>query len=341
MILTQKEVNRFRSKVNFVYLPDGQLDYEACWLWTGKPGLHGHGQIGIRGKTFLVHRLMYMLEIGEIPISRKLYRTCKNKLCVNPNHLYLNDTNIKDGIFSKTDIERFQQNVQFKFLDNGQLDHESCWEWTNCCDEEGYGKIGIKNKIYLTHRIAYMIERGKIPKEYCVRHDCDNPPCVNPNHLRIGTMDDDIQDKVLRNRQAQGDTHPQSTLTSIDIREILTGIHNDKYFSTRQISKDYNVTIDTIRCFLTKKTWKPVTSIITHELGVSLKDLYEKIKRRQLTDAESRENSRRLTTRDLKEIQWFLNQKKLTIIEIAKMIKVSYNQVKTIKENSKRYNLVF
>ena len=94
MILTQKELNRFGSKVNFIYLPDGELDYEACWLWTGKPGLGGYGYIGIEGKKYSVHRLAYMLEVGMIPKRTIVKRICKNKLCVNPDHLYLESSQI-------------------------------------------------------------------------------------------------------------------------------------------------------------------------------------------------------------------------------------------------------
>jgi len=75
-----------------------------------------------------------------------------------------------------------------------------CWEW-DLSKFKGYGKIKYKRKSYYAHRISWETFRGKIPKEKYVLHHCDNPKCINPNHLYIGTHQDNMDDKVRRGRQ--------------------------------------------------------------------------------------------------------------------------------------------
>lgn len=79
-----------------------------------------------------------------------------------------------------------------------------CWEWTGPKDKDGYGTIALvtegMRRTYRTHRVAYQIWRGPVPDQAVVMHACDNPRCINPDHLRVGTHADNMADKMSRGR---------------------------------------------------------------------------------------------------------------------------------------------
>lgn len=75
-----------------------------------------------------------------------------------------------------------------------------CWEWTGRTTPRGYGTIFIDGKGYLTHRVAWTITNGFIPKGLYICHHCDNRKCINPDHLFLGTQKDNIQDCILKGR---------------------------------------------------------------------------------------------------------------------------------------------
>lgn len=92
-----------------------------------------------------------------------------------------------------------------------------CWEWNGKTNKSGYGSIRFNGEIPYVHRLSYRLFINKIPKGLYVCHSCDNPPCCNPNHLWIGTHEDNMNDKISKNRQSRlygdknGSTrHPES-----------------------------------------------------------------------------------------------------------------------------------
>ena len=81
------------------------------------------------------------------------------------------------------------------FLGRFKLAKNGCWEWTGHRQPEGYGQVG---RSYKAHRLAWELFRGPIPPKMEVCHRCDNPPCVNPEHLWLGTHSQNIQDMVAK-----------------------------------------------------------------------------------------------------------------------------------------------
>jgi hypothetical protein len=81
-----------------------------------------------------------------------------------------------------------------------------CWLWQGAHNRRGYGRLYYSGKDYRAHRLAYVAFVGPIPNNMLVCHRCDVPQCVNPEHLFLGTAQDNESDKVSKGRQTRGDS---------------------------------------------------------------------------------------------------------------------------------------
>ena len=81
-----------------------------------------------------------------------------------------------------------------------------CWEWQGARVGGGYGTTRREGRMWLTHRLSYFLSHGSLPKEACVLHRCDNPPCVRPEHLSLGTYLDNERDKIAKGRKRNQNT---------------------------------------------------------------------------------------------------------------------------------------
>jgi len=79
-------------------------------------------------------------------------------------------------------------------------DHNQCWEWQGYKSVEGYGRFQIHNRTHTASKVAWTLTHGPVPEGLCVLHRCDNPPCVNPNHLFLGTVKDNVSDMWEKGR---------------------------------------------------------------------------------------------------------------------------------------------
>ncbi|KKL23315.1 hypothetical protein LCGC14_2426600 [marine sediment metagenome] len=93
----------------------------------------------------------------------------------------------------KQPYERLSERI-FINLDNG------CWKYIGFINKDGYGRFRVNGKKTLAHRFMYLIVFGAIPNELLVCHKCDNPKCVNPNHLFLGTDKDNVRDSINKKR---------------------------------------------------------------------------------------------------------------------------------------------
>ena len=133
---------------------------------------------------------------------------------------------------------------------------DSCWNFTGGVNRSGYGRMQIANTTKSVHVWAYESAFGNIPDGLIVRHKCDNRLCGNPRHLELGTHQDNMDDKVERNRQARmpGERNPQHKLTACEVLEIRREQRNGTS-SRRDLAERFNVSLASIDLIVTRKRW--------------------------------------------------------------------------------------
>lgn len=154
--------------------------------------------------------------------------------------------------FTEKEAKRFWAKVRLGKSDD-------CWEWFGCKDECGYGSFYYKRRIRRAHRVSYLVHRGPIPPRYIVMHSCDNPPCVNPAHLGLGTQRDNVEDCMLKNRRAHltGSSHGMAIFTERQVT-LIRAMHKELGIAPIQIAEWCGVTPTTIHSMLKGKNWSSV-----------------------------------------------------------------------------------
>jgi hypothetical protein len=130
-----------------------------------------------------------------------------------------------------------------------------CWDWIGRRSKKGYGEIDLIQYSHpYTHRVSWCLHFGDIPDGMCVLHECDNPSCVNPDHLFLGTNQDNVDDKCRKGRHKVGMDTRSSKLTNEEVLEIRK-LHND-HIRISDISRMYGRSYNTIRRITIGVTWK-------------------------------------------------------------------------------------
>lgn len=132
-----------------------------------------------------------------------------------------------------------------------------CWVWTGANDGGlGYGKIYRQGTQLKAHRVAWELYNGPIPGDLMVLHRCDNPPCVRRDHLFLGTLLENIQDRHRKGRSSRGEGRPGAVLSDKKVRMIRTfyimGLHQT------QIARGIGASASTIGEVIRGRSWKHV-----------------------------------------------------------------------------------
>lgn len=142
-----------------------------------------------------------------------------------------------------------------------------CHEWQGALDKDGYGKILADGQQMRSHRASWMLKNGPIAEGLVVCHRCDNPPCINPEHLFLGTPGDNVRDRIAKGRfiprppHKPGEKNPAAILTSDQVRSIrreYVELGGRKWGAgaTKQLCEKYGVTPTTVHRILNGKGWK-------------------------------------------------------------------------------------
>lgn len=104
-------------------------------------------------------------------------------------------------------INRITEDQRKRFWSKVVKRDSGCWEWTGHIISRGYGQFSLHDKGYLAHRVAYALTFSTPDQSLYCCHRCDNPKCVNPHHIFLGTAQDNASDRVSKGRQARGERH--------------------------------------------------------------------------------------------------------------------------------------
>lgn len=256
----------------------------GCWRWLGASASGGYGVIHDdgRGKNRLAHRVSYELHKGPIPNGHRVRHRCGEPSCINPAHLFLSkpaakpplkdgakrcdlcngwpvaarslcracyNTAWKRGALSRYDTKP-ERPLEERFLEKISKEPSGCWHWTGQKNAAGYGMIWKDRKAQRAHRISYALFRGPLNADQVVCHHCDNPQCVNPDHLFKGTRLDNNRDAAKKGRTPLGEKHGNSKLTEAQVRLIK---HSSKSLSI--LAKKFGVSKTTINNIKRGRGW--------------------------------------------------------------------------------------
>jgi len=134
-----------------------------------------------------------------------------------------------------------EANTILNFLGNIDMrSNDECWNWKGSITKDGYGLFTMYYKTHLTHRLAWERRNGDIPKGQCVLHKCDNPKCCNPNHLFLGTHQDNMKDKSDKGRCRTGSHVGKKYLTDTEAMDIKI-LYDTGEYSQRDLGRVFDV----------------------------------------------------------------------------------------------------
>lgn len=147
-------------------------------------------------------------------------------------------------------VRKFWSKVQ-------RADDGACWPWIGALNNRGYGTILRNGWARAAHRASWILANGPIPDGLCVLHRCDNPPCVNPAHLFLGTNADNIADMVAKRRQAPpqlGSANPSAKLTEAQVVGIRQRLASGE--GRTALAAEFCVTYMVISMVERRRSWR-------------------------------------------------------------------------------------
>lgn len=132
---------------------------------------------------------------------------------------------------------------------------ETCWNWTAGLTYKGYGFLTLDRKQFRAHRYSYELHNGPIPKGMLICHRCDNRRCVRPDHLFLGTTQDNTADRHNKGRTLviRGENHWRSRVDEKAVRDMRS-----RRLRLAEFASLYDLTKESVRAIQRRKSWKHV-----------------------------------------------------------------------------------
>lgn len=147
--------------------------------------------------------------------------------------------------------QKYYDNLKITFWDrvDQTAGHEGCWPYQGSRRANGYGRLRIRGKHELAHRMAYRFKFGVDPTSFVVMHTCDNPPCCNPHHLVLGNHSDNMAD---RSRKGRAPMH-KAILNAADVKRIIERLNLGATGSS--LAREFGVGETAISRIKNGRTW--------------------------------------------------------------------------------------
>ena len=214
----------------------------SCWVWTGF--YDNSPKIRISSKSVDVRWLLQEPHSGDK--RRRLHKTCKNPLCVRPEH---NLPFYSDA----ADWHRFWENVEV-------LGDDDCWLWAGSMRPDKFcgGRARFRDHTGKSHyAYRWLLGLSDYDGESVVMHKCDDGMCVNPSHLTIGTQQQNVDDMLSKWRHMHGERHTGAVLRDEDVRHIRERWRSGE--RQKHIAEDMGLDKVTVWAVVHEKTWRHVT----------------------------------------------------------------------------------
>lgn len=175
--------------------------------------------------------------------------------------------------FTAVSVKQTVCSTECRFeLYQNKTTEDQCWVWEGPKNTQGYGRLFLANTkegkrtSVFAHRYAYQLHKGSVPDDLCVMHTCDNPSCVNPAHLTLGTWGDNNKDRSRKGRSGSrifseaergyysrlnsGENNRSAKLSEQQVIDIFNSSQ-----PTRILCQKYHVSRDTIKRIRNKTAW--------------------------------------------------------------------------------------
>lgn len=147
------------------------------------------------------------------------------------------------------------------------LEVSGCWEWQGCRNSDGYGSFRFGGKAMLAHRFSYEHHTAEIPKGMHILHHCDNPCCVNPDHLFVGTHSDNMKDMYAKGRHKKvrlfGEAHPSTSLSEGEVIGMRK-MYNETPMKMKDIASHFGIKSGTVQAICAGNSWKQLPILPPH-----------------------------------------------------------------------------
>lgn len=143
-----------------------------------------------------------------------------------------------------------------RFNEKYHVDDRGCWIWTSA-KSGGYGHFYLNGEVEKAHRASYRLFKGEIPAGLVVRHACDRPVCVNPAHLEVGRVADNVNDTLIRGRNIRGSMSHFAKLSPREVR-VIRKLYSTDHFFQYELSSLFEVSQQHISRIVNGKKWKEI-----------------------------------------------------------------------------------